>query len=87
MNGNPPEIWGDGSQTRDFIEISDIVKCILASAETDYTGIINVGTGKAISFKEVLENYKRNTWYRDWTNILFQKGKDYVEHFEDEIDM
>ncbi len=38
MEGNPPEIWGEGDQTRDFVYIDDVVKCILASVETDYIG-------------------------------------------------
>ena len=60
MSGNPPEIWGDGSQTRDFIYIDDIVKIILKSAEIDYTGIVNVGTGEGISFSRILEIIKEN---------------------------
>ena len=81
INGQSPEVWGNGGQTRDNIYIEDIVKCILASAETDYTGIINVGTGKAISFKEVLEIIKE-TLGTEIEPTYVPKGKDYVEHLE-----
>jgi len=81
MNGNPPEIWGDGSQTRDFIYIEDVVKCILASAETDYTGIINVGTGKAVSFKEILRIIKE-TLGAEIEPTFVPKEQNYVEHLE-----
>jgi len=81
MNGKSPEVWGNGGQTRDNIYIDDIVKCIIASAETDYTGIVNVGTGKAISFKEVLEIIKE-TLKTEIEPTFVPKGKDYVDHLE-----
>ena len=81
LNGNPPEIWGDGSQTRDFIFIDDVVKCIIASAETDYVGIINVGTGKAISFKEILKIIKENI-HTEIEPTFVPKEQNYVEHLE-----
>jgi len=81
LNGKSPEVWGNGGQTRDNIYIDDIVKCAIASAETDYTGIINVGTGKAISFKEVLEIIKE-TLGTEIEPTYVPKGKDYVEHLK-----
>jgi UDP-glucose 4-epimerase len=40
-------IWGDGSQSRDFIYIADVARANLLALESDYTGILNVATGKA----------------------------------------
>ncbi len=81
MEGKAPEIWGDGSQTRDFIYIDDIVAMAIKSAEIDYTGVINVGTGKSVSFKELLNIIKENLN----TNIepVFKlKDKNYVENLK-----
>lgn len=53
--GAKPTIYGDGSQTRDFIHVSDVVRANLqalkanASASDNY----NVGTGRATSINEL----------------------------------
>jgi len=56
-NNNPPLIFEDGLQTRDFISVHDIIKAnILAMKKRsgDYE-TFNVGTGNAISILEVAE--------------------------------
>ncbi|MBN1354211.1 MAG: SDR family NAD(P)-dependent oxidoreductase [Candidatus Omnitrophica bacterium] len=56
-NDNPPLIYEDGLQTRDFIDVRDIVEaCVLAmkSQKADY-GYYNVGAGNAVSIKDVAE--------------------------------
>ena len=50
----PPLIFGDGNQKRDFIYIDDIVKVCVAVLNNNITGIINVGSGQAISFNKVV---------------------------------
>jgi len=55
MNDNPPIIFEDGNQARDFIHVSDIVQaCILAikKSEGDYQ-VFNVGTGRKLSVLDV----------------------------------
>ncbi|HIH51959.1 SDR family NAD(P)-dependent oxidoreductase [Candidatus Pacearchaeota archaeon] len=59
MEGKSPEIWGDGSQTRDMVYIEDLVKMIIKSAEIDYSGILNVGSGESVSFKELIEKINK----------------------------
>ena len=59
MKGKSPEIWGDGEQTRDLVYIDDVVKMIIKSAEIDYSGILNIGTGRSISFKDIVEKIKK----------------------------
>ncbi len=81
MKGNPPEIWGDGGQTRDFIYVEDVVKAIIKSAEVEYTGIINVGTGNSISFKELLRIIKE-TLGTEIEPVFVPKDKNYVENLE-----
>jgi UDP-glucose 4-epimerase len=52
----PPVIYGDGSQTRDFVHVSDVVRACLLAWEADIEcEVINVGTGKATTFNQVVE--------------------------------
>jgi dTDP-L-rhamnose 4-epimerase len=54
-NGNPPVIFEDGHQTRDFVHVSDIVQANLLALEkkrADYEAF-NVGTGVPTSILDV----------------------------------
>jgi len=55
LNGKKPVVYGDGKQTRDFVYVDDIVTCMLKSAYVSFTGIVNIGTGKAYSFNELID--------------------------------
>jgi len=50
---DPFEIWGDGSSTRDWIHIDDLVGATLALLDADVTGPVNLGWGRATSFDEL----------------------------------
>ena len=43
--GGRPTVYGDGTQTRDYIYVGDVVAAALAAAESDASGPINIGTG------------------------------------------
>jgi len=43
--GEPPTVFGDGTQTRDYIYVGDVVAAALAAAESEASGPINIGTG------------------------------------------
>jgi UDP-glucose 4-epimerase len=43
--GGRPTVYGDGTQTRDYIYVGDVVSAALAAAASEATGAINVGTG------------------------------------------
>ncbi|MEX2447903.1 MAG: NAD-dependent epimerase/dehydratase family protein [Solirubrobacterales bacterium] len=43
--GERPTVFGDGSQTRDYIYVGDVVAAMLAAAGSAASGPINVGTG------------------------------------------
>lgn len=53
LKGERPIIFGDGTQTRDFIYISDIVDTILCN--TSKQGFIDVGTGVSTSFNDIVK--------------------------------
>ena len=52
--GEVPVIYGDGSQTRDFIHVHDVVRALRQAMTSGYQGVLNVGTGRACSFNEVI---------------------------------
>lgn len=55
-NGLPITIWGDGSTTRDFFYISDLVEAIMAGAEQELhqNRVFNIGGGQEISLMRLL---------------------------------
>ena len=69
--GLPPVVYGDGSQTYDFIYVQDVAKaniCALKSQATD--AFFNVGSGTQTSIKELAEM------------ILKVTGSDLKIHYE-----
>lgn len=54
-NGAPFTVVGDGSQSRDFIYISDVVDAFIKAAEADVKGeVFNIGFGQPRTIKELL---------------------------------
>jgi UDP-glucose 4-epimerase len=49
-----PRIFGDGTQTRDYVYVGDVVRATLA-AQNVGGGVYNVGTGRETSVNELLE--------------------------------
>ncbi|WP_440766962.1 NAD-dependent epimerase/dehydratase family protein [Natronorubrum sp. DTA7] len=53
--GASPALYGDGSQTRDFVHVDDVVRGLEAVADAELTGLYNLGTGTAHSFVDVVD--------------------------------
>lgn len=53
LAGQPTEIFGDGTQTRDFVYVGDVVEAFLAAAAAPGGGVYNVGSGVATSILEL----------------------------------
>ena len=53
--GKSPTIFGDGTQTRDYIYVGDVTAAALAAAESQVTGPINIGTGQETSVLELVD--------------------------------
>lgn len=57
LAGNPPRIFGDGEQARDFVHVDDVVAANLAVLDAPDSAVagrvFNVGTGHATSVNEV----------------------------------
>jgi len=52
---NPIEIWGSGNQTRDFINIKDIIGAVMKAIELDIQEPINLSSGTVLSFNQLAE--------------------------------
>jgi UDP-glucose 4-epimerase len=59
LAGERPTVYGDGAQTRDYIYVDDVVTAILAAAESDATGPINIGTGRETDVLELVSSLRR----------------------------
>jgi UDP-glucose 4-epimerase len=54
LEGGRPTIFGDGSQTRDYVFVGDVVDANLRAAEIDATGSYNVGRGVQTSVLDIV---------------------------------
>jgi dTDP-L-rhamnose 4-epimerase len=57
LNGNPPLIYEDGQQTRDFVHVLDITAANLLALEAapEASQVYNVGTGRPMSILQLTE--------------------------------
>jgi ADP-L-glycero-D-manno-heptose 6-epimerase len=54
MAGKRPRIFKYGEQERDFIYVRDVVLANINAFESQNSGVVNVGTGKKVSFNQVI---------------------------------
>jgi UDP-glucose 4-epimerase len=55
LSGRPPEIRGDGEQTRDFVFVDDVVHANLRGLLSRAEGAVNIGTGIATSVRTIID--------------------------------
>ena len=49
IDNQPPLIFGDGMQTRDFVYIKDVVQANILAMQSSATGTFNIGSGEKIN--------------------------------------
>ena len=54
LRGEPPTIYGDGTQTRDYIFVADLVRALLSAGEATAGGVVNIGTETETTVLELL---------------------------------
>lgn len=57
--GQPPIIFGDGKQTRDFAYVGDVATLMATAVEKFSKGVFNVGTGESSTIKRLAETLAR----------------------------
>jgi len=55
MEGRPPVIYGDGTQTRDFVFVKDVVRANILAAESEATGVYNIASGESRKINSLAE--------------------------------
>ena len=61
LEDSPLTIYGDGTQTRDFVNVKDVIEaniCTLSSENCE-GDVFNIGTGKAISIVEIANTIQK----------------------------
>ena len=53
LGGRPCTIYGDGTQTRDFIFVDDVVSAFVAARDKGSGELVNVGSGQELSVNEL----------------------------------
>ena len=70
-SNNSLTIFGDGSQTRDFVHVNDVVSAIILSIDSSNFGLYNVATGKSVTILDLahllIEQSKKKL------DVVFQK--------------
>lgn len=60
LRGEALTVFGDGEQTRDFLNVRDVVEANLRAAATrGVSGAFNIGSGSRISINELVERLRR----------------------------
>jgi UDP-glucose 4-epimerase len=52
--GTPLQVYGDGSQRRDFVHVDDVVAGLLAAWRREVTGSVIIGSGRSVSVLDVI---------------------------------
>ena len=55
IDGRRPTVFGDGRQTRDWVDVSDVARANLIAAEADVTGPFNIGRGDETSVLDLID--------------------------------
>lgn len=61
LSGNPPVIFGNGEQTRDYTYVTDLARALVIAAQCDQAvgQVFNVGSGREITIRRLAETITR----------------------------
>jgi len=72
---DPYEVWGNGNEVRDFLHITDLARgCLLMLEKHAACDPINIGYGKAVTIKELVQLILDAADYKD-AKIVFNTSK------------
>jgi len=75
-SGERPTIFGDGSKTRDYLHVSDIVKANELALKVKGNHLLNIGSGTEISDKQIFAEVAKALEYKDEPIYAdFRKGE------------
>tara|TARA_B100001778_G_C18442235_1_gene562893 strand:- start:417 stop:893 length:477 start_codon:yes stop_codon:yes gene_type:complete len=72
---NPLEIWGDGSDIKDYLYIDDFIEAILLAMEKiDTFQVLNIASGKPVSLRQVIKSILELADFNE-AELIFDKSK------------
>jgi UDP-glucose 4-epimerase len=71
--GETPIIYGDGNQTRDFVNVKDVAKANLMALDWK-NDIVNIGSGKETSVNELFNIISSETGFNK--NPIYEKERE-----------
>ena len=78
-NNKSPVVYGDGTQTRDFIYIVDVIRANMHALTVNKQGVYNIGTGVETSVNQVLEFLTKKVGKKIRPEYIQNKIKNYVQ--------
>lgn len=76
LKGRRPTIFGDGSQTRDFIYVADICDAFLRAADAGSGNLYNIGSGVETSVLDLYETMAAVVGFKDKPQFEAEKPGD-----------
>ena len=80
----PLTVYGDGLQTRDFVNVRDVAAAVVASVECSVSGeIFNVGSGQSTTIKQLAETILKLSKQKLDINFVGERGGDIKNSYAD----
>ena len=86
-SGRRPRIFKYGEQKRDFVYVKDVVRANLLACESGKSGIVNVGTGQATTFNEVIETLNQILGFSFEADYFDNPYSFYQDHTEADLSL
>lgn len=64
LKNQPCKIFGDGSKTRDYVYVKDVVRANMLAMTSNFNGILNIGSAIETSDQQVFDTCKKATGYK-----------------------
>ena len=69
------KVWGDGTPIRDFVYSKDMARMIIDVVRKEITVPINLGSGKGVSIKELVNIIANSKHLKNKIRVEFEKDK------------
>jgi UDP-glucose 4-epimerase len=84
VSGIPIEIWGDGTTTRDYVYVTDVVNALLKCISYEGTErLFNIGSGRGVALNQLVEMLQRRLAKPVMVNYRPRRGFDVPENVLD----
>lgn len=75
LDGDPIEVWGDGTIVRDYVDIADLATLCVRAGSSDAVGVFNAGSGVGTSINDVISIIELVTDRRP--SVTYQPGRSF----------